>query len=71
LSMLYWGLFTNKQFISALLNMDGDSQAYMERLKRHIKEVTSRLLGQGTEPGVAPGTRKRSKAKTGTKGKAG
>jgi len=71
LSMLYWGLFTNKQFISALLNLDGDSQEYMERLKRHTKELTSRLLRQGTEPGVAQGGRKRPKAKTGARGKAG
>jgi AcrR family transcriptional regulator len=46
LSMLYWGLFTNQEFISAFLNMDPESKEYMERMKVHAKEVTSRLLSE-------------------------
>jgi len=44
LSILYWGLFSNREFISAFLNMDALSPEYMERLKAHAKEVTQRLL---------------------------
>ncbi|OGP57000.1 MAG: hypothetical protein A2V67_00375 [Deltaproteobacteria bacterium RBG_13_61_14] len=71
LSMLYWGLFTNQQFISALLNMDGESQGYMERLKSHAKELTSRCLRRGTELGVVEDRRQGPKAKPRPKGKAG
>ena len=48
LSMLYWGLFSNQNFISAFVNMDGDSPEYMDRLKSHSKEITSRILRKGT-----------------------
>lgn len=50
ISMLYWGLFSNRQFISAFLNMDVESKKYMERLKEHAKEVTSRLLSRKIIP---------------------
>jgi AcrR family transcriptional regulator len=46
LSMLYWGLFTNQKFISAFVDMDPESKEYMERMKVHAKEVTSRLLSE-------------------------
>lgn len=49
LSMLYWGLFTNQKFISAFLNVDPESGEYIERVKEHMKEVTSRLLGKKDE----------------------
>jgi len=61
LSILYWGMFTNKNFISGLLNMDGDSREYWERLKSHAKELTARLLGRpgsAFDVGKAPKKRK-------------
>jgi AcrR family transcriptional regulator len=58
LSMLYWGLFSNRKFISSFLNVDSDSQQYMERLKEHAKEITSRLLSRKADSG---GTRSTGK----------
>ncbi len=54
LSIVYWGLFSNHQFISAFLNMDAQSKEYMERLKAHTKEVTARLLGRKGETEIKP-----------------
>jgi AcrR family transcriptional regulator len=54
LSMLYWGMFTNQAFISALLNMDPKSRKYMERMKKHAKESTARLLSR-RPPGADAG----------------
>ena len=44
LSWIYWGLFVNPQFISDLLGIDADSPEYIERLKRHAKEMTARMM---------------------------
>ncbi len=49
LSMLYWGLFSNRGFITAFLELEYDSPEYMERLKQHAKELTSRLLAAKPE----------------------
>ncbi len=44
LSWTYWGLFVNPQFVSDLLGIDPDSPEYIERLKRHAKAMTARLM---------------------------
>ena len=46
LSLLYWGLFTNHNFLSAFLDLDPRSKKYKERIKAHAKEATSRLLAE-------------------------
>jgi AcrR family transcriptional regulator len=52
LSLLYWGLFTNQKFISSFINMDPESEEYIERMKEHMKESTSRLLSKKDLIGV-------------------
>lgn len=61
-SLLYWGLFTNQKFISALLDQDLEKSEYQKRLKRHAKELTARLLLQRRgEAGLESTQRKRKK----------
>ena len=44
LSWIYWGLFVNPQFISDLLGIKADSPEYIERLKKHAKQMTARMM---------------------------
>ncbi len=44
LSWIYWGLFVNPRFIGDLLGIKADSPEYIERLKRHAKEMTARMM---------------------------
>ena len=46
LSWVYWTLFVNPYFLSAVLEMDMDSPEYTKRLKQHLKDVTVKMLGQ-------------------------
>jgi len=46
LSWMYWGLFVQPEFISGLLGLSPSSPEYMERLKTHAKEMTTRMLGR-------------------------
>ncbi len=46
-SWIYWALFVNPQFVSGVLQMDMNSPEYMERLKRHAKDITVKILGRG------------------------
>lgn len=50
LSMVYWGLTSNPAFIGGVLALDPESPEYLERLKDHAKQMTSRLLGRGDPP---------------------
>jgi AcrR family transcriptional regulator len=49
LSFIYWGLFSNPVFIGKFLGLNSESPDYLERLKSHTKEVTSRILGRKSE----------------------
>ncbi|MDD5222527.1 MAG: TetR/AcrR family transcriptional regulator [bacterium] len=46
LSFIYWGLFSNPVFIGKFLGLNPESPEYLERLKSHTKEVTSRILAR-------------------------
>jgi AcrR family transcriptional regulator len=61
LSLLYWGLFTNQKFISALLDQNLETSEYRERLKRHAKEFTARLLLQRRAEAAPPSSRRKRK----------
>lgn len=44
LSWIYSGLFVNQQFIGDLLGIDPGSEEYIDRLKKHAKLMTARMV---------------------------
>jgi AcrR family transcriptional regulator len=50
LSWIYWGLLVNPDFTGAFLGVDPDSPEYLERLKRHARQMTGRMLGSPESP---------------------
>jgi AcrR family transcriptional regulator len=55
LSWIYWGLFINPRFIGGLLGINPDSPEYIERLKRHAKEMTTRAMAPVARSGQGAG----------------
>jgi len=45
LAIVWWGLFSNPTFIGPLLDLEAESDEYVERMKTHIKGMTLRLIG--------------------------
>ena len=43
-SLMYWGLFVQPKFIARYFRIDPDSDAYLENLKGHAREMTLRMI---------------------------
>jgi hypothetical protein len=62
---MYWGLFTQPQFIATYLEMDPDSKEFLSCIKDHAREMTMRMAGARAASLSSPSQQKKEKSAKG------